>query len=486
LGLVSRSSARRWVASVVVLVVAGLTGSGPTGAFQAPNRFEPRLPGAVTHPPEGIGPGAPFDMAAFFAAPPPELNAAPLYLDALFEFGFEMAVCFPEGADTTRRKQVAERRSRAIDGLFVAFIKDPTSVSGEAIDALVAELEPALQKVEGAQRRPRCVFELPLDMYAPLPHVIPTRRVARLVTLKTLRYLDRGDAEQPLHDLEVVLRLARDLRPRGSLICQIVATSIGETATDEIVPALLASPAFRDEHAQRLLDLLVRHEAAPVDGYQEGTRLEYIMLRKSLAVIAKDPRQLGKALGNPDPPTGKTDENVDNLARDLELQIKASPTAIAKANARIDEYFHDLLTFDRPVTEWPEKLHPKRIRDGGPYARVAEILLAANGQGLAHLQARSVLGPRAARCLVALKLWKSRSKELPTDLEAVVKAAGMARVPVDPYSGKPLRMAIIGGEPVIYSIGGDGRDDGGQIDSNNDHRLGDRTFRLPATVRRKA
>ena len=51
----------------------------------------------MTGPPDGIGPGAPFDVAAFFAAPPPELNAAPLYLDALFEFGPELAVCFPNG-----------------------------------------------------------------------------------------------------------------------------------------------------------------------------------------------------------------------------------------------------------------------------------------------------------------------------------------------------------------------------------------------------
>ncbi len=56
----------------------------------------------------------------------------------------------------------------------------------------------------------------------------------------------------------------------------------------------------------------------------------------------------------------------------------------------------------------------------------------------------------------------------------------MPEVPIDPYSGKPLRMTIIDGEPVIYSIGQDGRDDGGRIDSNADRKLGDQTFRLPA------
>ena len=86
---------------------------------------------------------------------------------------------------------------------------------------------------------------------------------------------------------------------------------------------------------------------------------------------------------------------------------------------------------------------------------------------------------------LALRLWKSRSKELPNNLEAVVKAAGMPHVPIDPYSGQPLRMAIIDGEPVIYSVGKDGRDDGGRIDSDSDRKPGDQTFRLPAVEQRK-
>ena len=46
-------------------------------------------------------------------------------------------------------------------------------------------------------------------------------------------------------------------------------------------------------------------------------------------------------------------------------------------------------------------------------------------------------------------------------------------------------MAIIDGEPIIYSIGKDGRDDGGRIDSDSDRNPGDQTFRLPAVQERK-
>src|SRR5262249_3097997 len=65
----------------------------------------PRLPGAVTKIPDWIGTDAPFDVARTFPVVPRDRNAAPLYLDALFEFGAEMAVCFPAGPERDRRRE---------------------------------------------------------------------------------------------------------------------------------------------------------------------------------------------------------------------------------------------------------------------------------------------------------------------------------------------------------------------------------------------
>jgi hypothetical protein len=154
-------------------------------------------------------------------------------------------------------------------------------------------------------------------------------------------------------------------------------------------------------------------------------------------------------------------------------------------NGRVDDLFRDVLAFDGPASQWPrQRLDPARVGDGTLYSRAAAILMPP-AQAMAQIQARAELAPRAAECLVALRLWKSRSKQAPSDLETVVKAAGLPRVPIDPYSGKSLRMAIIDGEPVIYSIGRDGRDDGGRIDSDADRKPGDQTFRLPAIAKRK-
>jgi hypothetical protein len=268
------------------------------------------------------------------------------------------------------------------------------------------------------------------------------------------------------------------------MVCQLVAVAITLIAVDQMIPIILASPALRDEHCRQIMELLIRHEVASIDGYREGLRYEYVVFRQILANAVKDPRGIDRVLGGSDSKPGQRDQDSDIIGRLLEQELNTNPSAIADGNARVDEYFRDLLSLDRPVSEWPDKkFDPMRIWNGRLYTRIA-IMLIPVARASAQAEARAILAPRAAECLVALKLWRNHRKEAPTDLEAVVKAAGILRVPIDPYSGKPLRMAIIDGEPVIYSVGRDGRDDGGRIDSNNDHRSGDQTFRLPATARR--
>ena len=56
----------------------------------------------------------------------------------------------------------------------------------------------------------------------------------------------------------------------------------------------------------------------------------------------------------------------------------------------------------------------------------------------------------------------------------------MKDVPADPYDGKPVRLAVVEGQPAVYSVGRDGKDDGGQKDSKFDVQPGDLIYRLAA------
>ena len=84
-----------------------------------------------------------------------------------------------------------------------AFRKDPASVSDQAIDDLIAELEPGPAQGRGRPAYgPGACSTVRLDLLAPsAPRAPASARSPDLVALKTRRCLDRGDVERPLRDL---------------------------------------------------------------------------------------------------------------------------------------------------------------------------------------------------------------------------------------------------------------------------------------------
>ena len=176
-----------------------------------PKTLSPLLPGAVVQPPRWLDGPAPFDMAAFFATPPPEENAAPRYLEALFEFGREVEVCFPEGADRQSRARAIEQRLARFWPIFQSWSKDPSSVPTATIDAMVSEFDTGFRKLDSAQQRPRCVFQTGIGAIARIPHAQVVSNVVRVARMKVRRELERGELDVALRDLARLLRLSRDL-----------------------------------------------------------------------------------------------------------------------------------------------------------------------------------------------------------------------------------------------------------------------------------
>jgi hypothetical protein len=105
----------------------------------------------------------------------------------------------------------------------------------------------------------------------------------------------------------------------------------------------------------------------------------------------------------------------------------------------------------------------------------------------AFASARAVTALRGTQCLIAMRRSQLEKGAAGQDLAAITKAAGTAQVPIDPYADQPFRIATVAGQPVIYSVGPDGKDDGGVVSWNEQHQFrpggpGDYTFRLPAAT----
>jgi hypothetical protein len=404
-------------------------------------RSDSRLPSAVTEAPDWIGAGAPFDVAAFFAALPPGRNAAPLYLDAFFEFDSGMAACFPAGSERDHRIQASEDRSNRYMELHGALEKDSKPVPAEAIDAVIKLYETGFGKLAQAQQRDRCVFEAGLGEEARIPHVQAARQVVRVASLRVRRAVERGDFDAAIRDVETVLRLDRDLRPRGSMITQMVAGAITEQEVcAKMVKAILAAPGLRVDHCDRLLKVFLNHDTTSSDGYAEGLRVEYLTARVSLRnPVGKQ----AKSIAQPSP------AESSRLVRDLNDQYRA------------------LLGFDGlPYAERLEKL--ETVKFLGP---VVVAFSRAMGRVTASL--------RGAECWCIMRRWHLTHRGLPRSLLVAAKEAGLKAIPADPFDGQPMRVAVVLGGPVVYSVGKDGHDDLAQADSKFDTQPGDLIFRMP-------
>jgi hypothetical protein len=125
------------------------------------------------------------------------------------------------------------------------------------------------------------------------------------------------------------------------------------------------------------------------------------------------------------------------------------------------------------------KERPRSLETVDIQTRVTSGLLSAFTaftQGVARSKART----HVALGLVAVRRWQlGHGGALPTTLEAAAQEAGLRAVPVDPYDGQPIRFAIVDGQPTAYSIGQDGKDDGGRIDNARRPDSGDVLLRLP-------
>ncbi len=467
---------------------------------------EPRLPDAVTSCPAWLKSGAPFDMAAFFAEPPAGKNAAPLYFPAFAEFGPEVDACLPPPEKGPGRIPEAADRAKRINELYGAMEKTPESLDRKALDALIAELNDGYRKLAGAQRRPECVFAAGLSTQALLPHGQAARTVARAISLRIFRDAEKGNLERAIPDLAMILRLSRDLRPRGYAIMQLVSGAIDGVAFLQSLPAILRSPKLKVDHCDRLIALLREHDAG-LDRFVTGSKAEYVMQRaflracqeKRLAQAGPDGRPVDKLLSITDAARlvvttvemGSRDQVKlgQDTAAGVEVLLRAHTPSWPKERRALDE-IAKAMTAPGPVLYADRVAQFEALKAKHLGGRIPDSLWVAQAcvppyDTQANSIARVDAYGRASLGLVAIRRWQlAHGGESPASFEAACKEAGLPAVPVDPFSLAPMKAAVIDGRPVVYSIGPDGVDDKGRNDSDLGRRpQGDLVFRLPETAK---
>ena len=296
----------------------------------------------------------------------------------------------------------------------------------------------------------------------------------------------RDDSEPAVANATGVLRLARDLQPRGFTISHLVSLALGAVTVEYMIKPVLHHPRLTAAQCDKVLTLLADHQKQSIDGQVEALKGEYVSTRLILRDLA-DPQARDHAFEL----LGMTQASMPPEQKALKgLLIEATPRQFAQATAALNRAYRDILATAK-LPPGPRLAKLNAIVGALPQSSASErvvrgFLQGLNQSQLALVDAISLNEARlhAMQALAAVRRWQFVHKSLPTDLAVACREAKLTTVPADPYNNdQPLKLLVLDREPVVYSVGKDGKDDGGRIDNYFNTKPGDLIFRLTPNPR---
>jgi hypothetical protein len=374
------------------------------------------------------------ELNVWYEQPPAGENAADFFLA-----GFELVQISAQDANSADLPLIGKGKLPPPGQPLPAAAK-------KAIGDFLARNRPALEKFEQGARCAKSRY--PLDFREgpsmKLKHVSQVKQAAQMAQLSAVYQADQKDAEGACQAVRLGLALARSLEAEPIMISQLVRASglgFAQYAAECVVNRLALSPA-------QLADL---QRAFALAEDTNGTTCALLGERAmSLDKLQLPPEQLAQGLGDMDPKirayleTMRRTGNRDlNFALDFwKYQVDVSRKLLAQRQQATAEC-------ERMLKEAKEQ---KLI--------LASSLLPNFGPELQH-GIRGLDSVRVAQAAVAVERFRAANGgRLPAVLGDLCSSY-LAAVPIDPHDEQPLRYATRGQGYVVYSVGRDGKDDGG-------------------------
>lgn len=305
----------------------------------------------------------------------------------------------------------------------------------------VSRARPVLIDLRAALRLP---YLTPARDPNSVPQVAQYRQAARYLAAATraeLTSVRPGPAiEWALDGVELGAKVGRG----GGLIDSLTGSAcaaIGQNGAERCVAGLTAEEAHT---AGKRLDVILGEFPAPAEVMEEERRASLLWTRQVLAgrsPITSSPA----ALGNPS-------TWLDHVKERTLLLVYPKSWGYSQ----VDRYWRSMAAELR-------KPYSKRVPPP-PSPPEWDPVLGDAGMSLATLQfpfARTQAQLRLLRTELALREFRARHRAVPATLQELVPAQ-LSAVPVDPFSEQPLRYRRQGAGFLLYSVGPDLKDNGGQ------------------------
>lgn len=287
-----------------------------------------------------------------------------------------------------------------------------------------------------------------------------TRTVSRLLHWDAVLAVEEGDRERAADDLHAMLNVSRSIGDEPFLISQLVRIATRITAA-------------------RSLEWVI--------GQTELTESRLAALQAAWAADADEPLFLYGARGER--------AVIDVMLRNM-IDGTIWPEAVTDGSAGSFEkyslwlfraklwkdrvYLHRYLSRAVEIARLPIHEQPHAVKDlpelPGSDLKIAQLLVPAV-EKVASSYLRSVAEARCVVVALACERFRLARGRWPNDLAELPKEL-LAAVPLDPFDGKPLRYRTLPDGVVIYSVGKNGADDGGEISRASGRTSADEGIRL--------
>lgn len=330
------------------------------------------------------------------------------------------------------------------------------------IRRLVSANASVFPKLASATTKPavdwQIVFTTPV-LQTLLPDLKQQRELARFLRADALLAHTDGDHARALSRASEILFESRAIGKQPLLVPHLVSIGLSRTASElaaEIAPDLrIGDSEPRAATPQQVRELIAQllDESTLVESQRNGLlgeRMAQLEIARTFNTgMIGSINASAAAPANSNPFAGAVLKPA--ALRDGVLMIRHT-TAVMEAAAGSESW---------PEFKQKAPVFPAAVRDKPWLHLVASIFMPSLDRAvLTHYRAR--IDRRVAAVVLALRLYASEHDgELPTTLDQLVPAY-LPAVPLDAMSATPRPLTYIAGDdPIVYSVGENGIDDGG-------------------------
>jgi hypothetical protein len=350
-----------------------------------------------------------------------------------------------------------------------------------SIRGVLRPIEPILERARQLESFPGGRYPLKYERITfetLLPNAQNSRTVVRLLQLDVADLAERGDIDGALASSRAILGAARSLGDEPFLVSQLVREALEAVAIEGIERAMALGEAGDGSLAATRDALAVEDEAPLLIDTLRGERAAYVDICEKLATNVIDIKELSGEKPAARPPAGNREIPFYRDSQALGLLLLTREVEIAKRPLHDQMALWD--AFERDL-----KLPTDRIRRAR-YAVVYLMIPGTRACADAYIRTRALL--RCSELAIGLERLRKRNGRWPKPGESLAQILPDGP-PIDPFSGKPLRWTETPEGLVVYSVGFDRKDDGGNIDNKKNVRrvagtdLGVRLYNLNARAR---